>query len=556
MAEHPKVFISYSHDTPEHRQWVSELAAKLHRKGVNVIFDQWDLRLEDDVTQFMERGIKDSDRVLVICTDSYVRKANAGEGSVGYEPMIVTRKLIEDVGTNKFILIARQTLGEDKTPSFLGTQVYIDLPDEDQFDEKFNELLRECLQVSGLQKSLVPHIESLRVKNYRALRDVQLKGITPLSVFLGPNGSGKSTLFDVFAFLAECFTDGLRSAWAKRERFKELRTRGSDGSIEFELKYRETLKTPLITYHLTIDEDTKGPYVKAEWLRWRRGSRRAPFRFLDFRGGKGYVTAGEIPDEEDKRINEQLNDLSMLAVSRFGQSKHHPRVSALYRFITDWHLSYLSADATRGVPKAGPQERLSETGDNLSNVIQHLKERDPERLEKILSILSNRVPRIEKVEAELLMDGRLLLQFKDTPFDEPILAQFVSDGTLKILSYLILLYVPEPPQLIGIEEPENYLHPRLLNGLVEEYREASASSQLMITTHSPYFVNGLRAEEAWVLYRDEQGFTVCKRASEMLGIKDFLEAGSKLGYLWMEGFFEVGDPLTNAGGPKRGGNAH
>ena len=263
MAEHPKVFISYSQDTPEHRQWVSELSAKLHRKGINVILDQWELRPGDDLAQFMEHGLRDSDRILVICTDSYVRKANAGEGGVGYEPMIVTRKLVQDLGINKFIPVVHQALGEDKTPSFLGTQVYIDLPDEDQFDEKFNELLRECLPTLVVQQMLIPHIESLRVKNYRALRDVELKGITPLSVFLGPNGSGKSTLFDVFAFLAECFTDGLHRAWDKRGSFKELRTRGSDGPIEFELKYRETPETPLITYHLTIDEDTKGPRVKA-----------------------------------------------------------------------------------------------------------------------------------------------------------------------------------------------------------------------------------------------------------------------------------------------------
>ena len=556
MADHPKVFISYSHDTPEHKQWVSKLAAKLHHKGVNVIFDQWDLRLGDDVTQFMERGIKDSDRVLVICTDSYVRKANAGEGGVGYESMILTRKLAEDVGTNRFIPIIRQALGEDKTPTFLDSQVYINFMAEENFDEKFDELLHERLQVPVLQKPLVPHIESLRVRNYRALQDIELKGITPLSVFLGPNGSGKSTLFDVFAFLAECFTVGLRRAWDKRGRFKELRTRESDGPIEFELKYRETPKTPLITYHLTIDEEKMGPCVKAEWLQWRRGSRGKPFRFLDFQEGKGSVIGGETPEAGNARIEERLEDRSMLAASRFGQSALHPRVSALYRFITGWHLSYLSADATRGVPEAGPQERLSEIGDNLPNVIQHLKERHPERLEKILSILSNRVPRLEKVDAELMMDGRLLLQIKDAPFAQPILAKFASDGTLKMLSYLTLLHAPEPPQLIGVEEPENYLHPRLLNGLVEECREASASSQLMITTHSPYFVNGLRAEEVWVLYRDEQGFTVCKRASEMRGINDFLEAGAKLGYLWMEGFFEVGDPLTNAGGRRRGGNAN
>lgn len=548
MAEHPKVFISYSHDTPEHKRWVSELGAKLRRKGVEVILDQWHLHQDDDPAQFMDRGIRGSDRVLVICTDSYVRKANAGEAGVGYEPRILTKQIIQNLGTNKFIPVIRQALGEDKTPSFLETQDYIDLPDEDQFDEKFNELLRKCLPVSDVQKVLVPHIESLHVKNYRALRDVKLQYITPLSVFLGPNGSGKSTLFDVFAFLTECFKDGLHEAWDKRGHFKEMRTRGSDGPIELELKYRETPKTPLITYHLTIDEDTKGPYVKSEWLRWRRGSRGKPFRFLDFRDGKGHVTAGEIPDEEDKHINEQLNDLSTLAVSRFGQSMHHPRVSALYRFITNWHLSYLSADATRGAAEARPQERLSGTGDNLPNLIRYLKEQYPERLEKILSILSDWVPCLEKADTKLTINGRLQLQIKDVPFEEPILAKFVSDGTLKMLSFLTLLYAPEPPQLIGVEEPENYLHPRLLTGLAEEYREASALSQLMITTHSPHFVNELHADEVWVLYRDKEGFTVCKRTTDMRGVNEFMETGGKLGHLWMEGYFEFGDPLTNAGG--------
>ena len=426
MAEHPKVFISYSHDTPEHRRWVSELAAKLRRNGVDIILDQWDFQPGGDPAQFMERGIKDSDRVLVICTDSYVRKANAGEGGVGYEPMIVTKKLVQNWGINKFIPIIRQALGEDKTPTFLESQVYINFIAEENFDEKFDDLLHERLQVPVLQKPLVPHIESLRVRNYRALQDIELKRITPLSVFLGPNGSGKSTLFDVFAFLAECFMVGLRRAWDKRGRFKELRTRESDGPIEFELKYRETPKTPLITYHLTIDEETRGPCVKAEWLRWRRGSRGKPFRFLDFQEGEGSVIGGETPEEGDARIEERLEDPSMLAASRFGQSAHHPRVSALYRFITGWHLSYLSADATRGVPEAGPQERLSETGDNLPNVIQHLKERHPERLENILSILSNRVPRLEKVDAELMMDGRLLLQIKDAPFDAAHLGEVCS----------------------------------------------------------------------------------------------------------------------------------
>ncbi len=556
MTENPKVFISYSHDTPEHKQWVSELAARLRRNGVNVILDQWQPEPNDDVTLFIEHSFKESDKVLVICTDSYVSKANDGEGGVGYESMIVTSKLVENLGTNKFIPIIRQTLTEEKTPEFLRERVYIDFTEDDQFDEKFAELLHERLLVPSLQIPSVPHIESLHVKNYRALRDIELKQLKSLSVFLGANGSGKSTLFDVFAFLSECFTVGLDSAWKKRGGFKELRTRGCDGPIEFELKYREKPKTPIITYHLSINENVEGPFVETEWLQWRRGSRGRHLRFLNFRRGIGSIVPGEKPDKTDKPIDEQLDKPSVLAVNVFGQSGQHPRLRTLRRFITDWHLSRLSTDATRQATNDGPQKRLSATGDNLPNVIQYLQERYPERLEKIISSLSNQVPRLENVDTELMMDGRRLLKIKDAPFEQPILAKFASDGTLKLLSYLTLFHGPEPPQLIGIEEPENYLHPRLLTGLVGTCLEALMSSQLIITTHSPHLVNELSADEVWVLYRDKQGFTMCKRASDMLGVEHLLDAGAKLGKLWMEGYFEFGDPLTNAGGPKRSLHAH
>jgi predicted ATPase len=405
-----------------------------------------------------------------------------------------------------------------------------------------------------LQHSAVPRIEYLHVQNYRALHDLEFKNIAPFTVLLGPNGSGKSTVFDVFAFLSECFTVGLRKAWDKRGRFKELRTRGADGAIEFELKYREKPESPIITYHLAIQENSRGPYVAAESLQWRRGRRTGrPFRFLDFERGAGRVISGDMPDEQDQRVEERLDSPEMLAVNTLGQFAKHPRVSALRRFITGWYLSYLTADQARSVPEAGPQERLSASGDNLPNVIQYLKEQHPERLTDILATLTQRVPRLEKVDSDLMADGRLLLQIKDAPFERPILAKFASDGTLKMLAYLAVLYDPEPPQLIGIEEPENQLHPRLLPELAEECRVASARTQLMVTTHSPFFVNGLRAEELWVLYRDQRGYTQARRASDMRGVREFMDQGAQLGYLWMEGHFDVGDPLTAAGGPKRPG---
>ena len=123
-----------------------------------------------------------------------------------------------------------------------------------------------------------PRIEGISIENYRVLRDVELSPLTPLTTLLGPNGSGKSTVFDAFAFLSECFSAGLRKAWDRRGRFKELRSRGSTGPIVFEVRCREKPKSPIITYHLAIDEGPKGPFVSEEWLQWRRGQKGKPWK--------------------------------------------------------------------------------------------------------------------------------------------------------------------------------------------------------------------------------------------------------------------------------------
>lgn len=398
--------------------------------------------------------------------------------------------------------------------------------------------------------SFPARIESLKVRNFRALRDVEFKALTPLSVLLGPNGSGKSTVFDVFAFLSECFESGLRRAWDKRGRARELKSRGSEGPITIEIKYREH-GYPLITYHLSVDEGDGGPVVVEEWLRWKRGSHGQPFRFLDYRLGQGKAISGELPDEKDHRIDIPLKSADLLAVNALGQFAEHPRVAALRDFITSWHVSYLSTEGARGQPEAGPQERLTRTGENLANVIQYLAERHPGRLRQIFETLRQRVPRIEGVLAREMVDGRLLLQIKDAPFTSPILARFASDGTLKMLAYLVLLYDPNPAPFIGIEEPENFLHPRLLPELAEECRAAADRTQILVTTHSPFFLNALRPEEVRVLWRDEAGYSQAERASDLRGIPEFVEQGAQLGYLWMEGQLGVGDPLVNQGAPSR-----
>ena len=407
------------------------------------------------------------------------------------------------------------------------------------------------------QHQLEPaRIEYLKIENYRALKSIEIKEVTPLTVLLGPNGSGKSTVFDVFSFLSECFTIGLRQAWDKRGRFRELRTRGAEGRISFEIRYRQAPGEEPATYHLEIDEVAGAPVVAAESLRWRRvGPNTAgrPYKILDFRNGKGWVISGEQPERTDTKVKEWLDEPDLLAVSTLGRLGKNARVAALRRFISDWYVSYLSVNDTRGQPQAGAQERLSMTGDNLANVIQYLSEKDPKRLADIFATLSRRVPRLEQVLAESMPDGRLLLQIKDAPFKRPVLAKFASDGTLKMLAYLVALNSPTLPPFIGIEEPENFLHPRLLQELAEECRAAAEHSQLLVTTHSPFFLDALRPEEVRVLYRDEQGYTQTVRASDIQGVTQFMKAGALLGHLWLEGHFGVGDPLVRSGGPAKQG---
>ncbi|MEO5353999.1 MAG: AAA family ATPase [Magnetococcus sp. XQGC-1] len=393
-----------------------------------------------------------------------------------------------------------------------------------------------------------PCIERLSVRNYRALQNITFDDLPSLAVLLGANGSGKSTVFDVFAFLSECFQEGgLRRAWDKRGRFKELRSRDHDGNITIEIAYREQTDSPgidfpLITYHLEIREEGHRPVVAREWMRWKRQHPGAPFYFLNFTDGEGEVITGDKPESKDQRIKRTLGSPDLLAVGTLGNLAENPRVMALKEFITGWHLSYLSANNTRVIPDAGPMEKLSQTGDNLANVIQFIKEQHPKQLDAIINVLRGRVPRLAGVDADLLDSGHLLLRIKDAPFSTGIQAKYISDGTLKLLAYLVLLNDPNPSPLIGLEEPENFLHPKLLIELAEECNVTAGRSQMLVTTHSPFFINGMEPRQVWALGRGDNGYTQAKRVADMPGIKEMMQAGAKLGDLWMEGYFDLGYP--------------
>lgn len=393
-----------------------------------------------------------------------------------------------------------------------------------------------------MAKEISPKLRGLKIENYRALREIEFKDLTPFTVLLGANGSGKSTVFDVFAFLHEAFTDGLRKAWDRRNRMAGIRSVGASGPIAFRLQYSAPLDKQFrkVTYILKIDEERGGkPVIAEERLSWSTspGSGR-PRDMIKFQRGSG--TWWDEFGQESKV--EELSDVDILAVSALGQFKNHPRVTYLRNFVSGWYLSYISAESSRTTPEAGPQRRLSKSGDNLPNVIQYLEENHPERLSAIFKKMGERVPQLEKIECEHLADGRLLLKLKDRSFADPVLARFASDGTLKLLAYLTVLMDPEPPAVFGIEEPENQLHPKLLPILAEEIRAVSEKSQVFVTTHSPEFVSELHPKELWMIGRGEDGFSRVTRANEIPQVEAMVRSGGRLGDLWREGYLEAADP--------------
>lgn len=148
----PKVFLSYSHDSENHKNWVLKLATDLRINGIDAILDQWDLRPGQDLAQFMQYGIHDSDRVVMVCSKNYVERADSGTGGVGYERLIVTAEVISSIDTIKFVPIVRGNRDSKKTPVFLGPRLYVDFEDDHSYDTQLQYLLRHLHSSPGLLK--------------------------------------------------------------------------------------------------------------------------------------------------------------------------------------------------------------------------------------------------------------------------------------------------------------------------------------------------------------------------------------------------------------------
>lgn len=405
-------------------------------------------------------------------------------------------------------------------------------------------------------------IEGIRVQNYRVLRDVKLgrlsgeregEPLTPFTVVIGKNGVGKSTMFDAFGFVADCLATDVETACDMKQRggFERLHSKGAEGPIRFEIYYREARTERPITYELAIDLDASGrPFVLSEVLRQRRKDLKSgrPYPFLRLENGKGKVWAGEEAlgddQEEDPASSPvELTDPRELGISTLGTLREHPRIGKFRDFLKGWYLSYFYPDAARGLPSAGPQRHLNMHGDNIGNVVQFMEREHRERFQGILRRIASKIPGISSIDTKVTDDKRVLLRFNDDAFRDPFFAQQMSDGTLKVFAYLLLMEDPDPPPFICIEEPENGLYHKLLETLAHEFRTHATgkknASQLFVTTHQPYFVDALSPEEVWILEKGRDGFSTIRRVSELEVVKNLVAEELPLGGLWYSDYLDA-----------------
>lgn len=391
----------------------------------------------------------------------------------------------------------------------------------------------------------IENIENIEVKNYRVFRAARLQKLQQMSVVVGANGTGKSTLFDVFTFLRECLHQNVATAVARRGGYRELVSRGQQGPIGVTVKFRES-GGKLATYQLEIAEEGGRPVVEKEVLKFKRGSYGRPWHFVDFSRGKGTAITNESAYGQDnveaERDEYELDDASVLAIKGLGQFKEFRIVAEFRNLIENWHISDFHISDARLSAEAGYAEHLSTRGDNIAQVAKFLYENHRERFERVLRALSERVPGVSKVEAMSTEDGRLVLKFQDGSFRDPFISRFVSDGTIKMFAYLVLLHDPDPHPLLAVEEPENQLYPELLRDLIEEFRGyARRGGQVFVSTHSPDFLNGAELQEIYWLVK-ENGFTTIRRAADSDLLQRLIKEGDLPGALWKQGLFDGADP--------------
>lgn len=333
-------------------------------------------------------------------------------------------------------------------------------------------------------------LEGIQIQNYRALKDVVLgrtifeakaETLPRLMAVIGANGVGKSSLLDALGFLGDCLGEGVEAACDKPHRGGFERLR-TQGSTE-------------------------------------------PICF-------------EI------RYRENSNSRPINCISTLGTLSDHPRIAKFRKFLSGWYLSYFVPELARSQPMSGADPHLDRRGENLAKYLRFIQRERPAAFKDMLTRVSRKIPGIQSIKSVPAPDRRLLLEFHAEGYAEPFFQQDMSDGSLKLLAYLLLMEDPVPAPLIGIEEPENGLHHQLLGLLASEFKTFASQPkgpQILITTHAPSLVDALSPDEVWIFTKGHDGFSNLKRAKDVPSVQAMFDEGIPLGSLWFSNHFGI-DP--------------
>lgn len=355
-----------------------------------------------------------------------------------------------------------------------------------------------------------PMLTKVWAKNFHSLENVSLD-LGPLTVFVGPNASGKSNIVDVLSFVADAGRDGLDAAIMKRHGIGAIRRWSAQGRpYDVEIGVCVEGLSWSLTYEFTLGGEARSEYrVKKDRLRVSGGSGGGlkAWEFeIEARDGKivnpqppdGLPSERwPVPDAAGLLLYSMLRGPFLFWIVPDVLQKREVVFDALvggYQHLTDMRFYHIFPNAFRDPQKPGDPDSLGEHGENLASVVRQMRKRPSPLLLELVHALGKVVPGVTDLQANLV-GGYLVVKLKHERaagngkgawFD---LSQ-ESDGTLRLLALLVALFRDRAPSLIAIEEPELTIHPGALAVLADLLQEqATARSQVLITTHSPDLID-------------------------------------------------------------------
>ena len=432
-------------------------------------------------------------------------------------------------------------------------------------------------------------LTGFRIRNFKMFRDVSVRNLSPLAIFIGANASGKSTLFDVFRFLRELFAgESLNDTFARRGGFAEVLSRNAEKkeieiSLDFSMLHKDGEADT--EYMIRFGWANHLPFVLAEHFSFRinRGKKIDLFHAnYDANSAGAAPSVREIDPEakvsgmyEAAKIGGPFSsllsdpDFAIRYIHRFSdwfnlaakqEGKNLPPFPFRFSLVKDEHSPYITFFLSmcvfirqlfigefelipiRESAKATGIDRLSEKGENLALFAKKIRENNPDKFESAVSALRRFVPEIKTVEPAISEDGYAFLRFVDRNFDRPFNSRAMSDGTVLAFAYLLLL-ANAKEKLICIDEVERSLYPHMLDAMIAEVRRHTIENkgQAMLTTHSSDLLDCAELEEVfWLAKRG--GETVIHRAQDNKIVRALVKSGDPLGVVWHKGDFEGADP--------------